>query len=85
MSPAVEIEGLTKLFRTGFFKQKSVLALDNLDLTVDRGVTFGFLGPNGAGKTTTLKLLMGLLRPTSGSARILGEPISSVAMHRRIG
>ena len=85
MSPAVEIEGLTKLFRTGFFKQKSVLALDNLDLTVDRGVTFGFLGPNGAGKTTTLKLLMGLLRPTSGSARILGEPISSVTMHRRIG
>jgi ABC-2 type transport system ATP-binding protein len=85
MSHAVEIEGLTKVFRTGFFKQKSVLALDGLDLTVDRGVTFGFLGPNGAGKTTTLKLLMGLLRPTSGSARILGEPISAVGMHRRIG
>jgi ABC-2 type transport system ATP-binding protein len=59
--------------------------LDDLTLTVEANDVFGFLGPNGAGKTTTLKLLMGMLRPTSGTARILGEPIESIPMRRRIG
>jgi len=62
-------------------------AVDNLDLVVDRGSFFGFLGPNGAGKSTTLKMLTGLLRPTSGEARVLGFDLSSnaVEVKRRIG
>ena len=85
MTYAIELDRLTKDFEVGFLKKRRVRALDDLSLNVTTGCIFGFLGPNGAGKTTTLKLLMGLLRPTSGSARILGEPISHVAMHKRIG
>lgn len=54
-------------------------------MQVERGEVFGFLGPNGAGKSTTIKLLVGLIFPTSGTARILGKPISDVAMHQNIG
>lgn len=82
---AIEIENLVKVFQVGFWKKRPVRALDNLTLQVERGEIFGFLGPNGAGKTTTLKILMDLLRPTSGSARILGEPSGSVGIRRRIG
>ena len=85
MTHAIEISGLTKDFEVGFLRKRPIRALDDLNLQVSAGGIFGFLGPNGAGKTTTLKLLMGLLRPTSGSARILGLPISDVAMHSRIG
>lgn len=81
----IEIKGLTKDFQVGFWKKRPVRALDSLSLNVEKGEVFGFLGPNGAGKTTTLKILMNLIRPTSGSARILGEPVESVAMRRRIG
>ncbi len=81
----IEIENLTKDFQAGFWRKRPVRAVDNLSLTVGRGEVFGFLGPNGAGKTTTLKILMNLIRRTSGSARILGEPVDSVAMRRRIG
>lgn len=82
---AIEIEKLVKVFQVGFWKKRPVRALDDVSLQVERGEIFGFLGPNGAGKTTTLKILMDLLRPTSGSTRILGEPSSSVAMRQRIG
>ncbi len=81
----IEIDRLTKEFETGFWKKRPVRALDNLNLTVEKGEVFGFLGPNGAGKTTTLKILMNLIRATSGSARILGEATDSVPMHSRIG
>jgi ABC-2 type transport system ATP-binding protein len=81
----VEIENLTKDFHLGFWKKRPVRALDNLSLQVHKGEIFGFLGPNGAGKSTTLKLLMHLLRPTSGEARILGERVDSAAMRRAIG
>ena len=81
----IEIESLTKDFAVGFWRKHSVRALDGLTLQVERGEVFGFLGPNGAGKTTTLKLLMNLIRPTSGTARILGERVDSVPMHGRIG
>ena len=83
--PVVEIENLTKDFLVGFWKKRPVRALDNLCLQIDRGEIFGFLGPNGAGKSTTLKILMHLLHPTSGEARILGEPVHSVMMRRKIG
>lgn len=85
MTAAIEIDGLRKVFQIGFARKRPVTVLEGLSLTVEAGQVFGFLGPNGAGKTTTLKLLMRLLRPTSGTARILGESIDSVEMHRRIG
>jgi ABC-2 type transport system ATP-binding protein len=81
----IEIEGLTKDFRVGFWKKRPVRALDHLNLSVEKGEVFGFLGPNGAGKTTTLKILMNLIRPTDGSARVIGEPVSSVSLRQRIG
>ena len=85
MSNIIEIENLTKDYEVGFFKKRKVRALDDLSLTVNRGQIFGFLGGNGAGKTTTIKILMGLLYPTSGTARILDKDIADVSMHQRIG
>ena len=83
--PIVEIENLTKDFSVGFWKKRPVRALDNLSLQVHKGEVFGFLGPNGAGKSTTLKILMHLLHPTSGTARILEKSVNTVSMHNRIG
>lgn len=85
MDLAVEIKDLTKEYEVGFVRKRKVRALDGLSLTVERGETFGFLGANGAGKTTTLKLLVRLIFPTSGSARILDRDIADVSMHQRIG
>src|SRR6202142_349075 len=84
-SPAIEILGLTKDYPVGFWRKRMRRSLDNLTLQVEEGEVFGFLGPNGAGKTTTLKLLMGLIFPTSGTARVLGRSIDDVAMRRDIG
>ena len=76
---AIRTEGLTKHYG-------EVVALDHLDLTVQSGEIFGFLGPNGAGKSTTIKLLLGLLRPTSGQAWLAGIPVSDVERaHRSVG
>src|SRR5215813_11889257 len=85
MEYVVEISNLSKDYETGFWRKKKVRALDDLTLNVGGGQIFGFLGSNGAGKTTTIKILMGLLFPTSGSAKILGREISDVDMHREIG
>ena len=78
-TPAVEVHDLRKAFG-------AVQALDGLDLTVPRGQVAGFLGPNGAGKSTTIRVLLGLLRPDSGSAQVLGgDPWhDAVALHRRL-
>jgi len=84
-TPAIEIQGLTKDYRLGFWGRKSRRSLDNLNLQVEEGEVFGFLGPNGAGKTTTLKLLMGLIFPTSGTARVRGKSIEDIGMHREVG
>ena len=81
----IEIVDLTKDYEVGFVKKRKVRALDQLNLEVHRGEIFGFLGPNGAGKTTTLKLLMRLIYPSHGSARILGHPIEDVSTKARIG
>ena len=83
--PIVEIDNLTKDYEVGFWRKRRVRALDGLSLAVEQGQIFGFLGANGAGKTTTLKLLMRLIYPTSGAARILGRDIADVRMHARIG
>lgn len=85
MSAIVEIENLTKDYEVGFWRKRRVRALDGLSLSVEGGQIFGFLGANGAGKTTTLKLLMRLIYPTMGRARILGRDINDVSMHARIG
>ena len=85
MPVVVEIENLVKDYEVGFVRKRKVRALDALSLTVNQGEIFGFLGANGAGKTTTLKLLMRLIFPTAGSARILGHDISDISMHSRIG
>ncbi|HKG11901.1 MAG TPA: ABC transporter ATP-binding protein [Pyrinomonadaceae bacterium] len=85
MTHAVEIENLTKDYEVGFLRKRRVRALDGLSLTVERGEIFGFLGANGAGKTTTIKLLMRLMYPTSGSARILGRDIGDASMRAGIG
>src|SRR6266481_5820018 len=82
---AIEILGLEKTYSVGFWRKRPKLALRPLHLTVAEGAIFGFLGPNGAGKTTTLKLLMGLMFPTSGSARILGREINDPEMKAQIG
>jgi ABC-2 type transport system ATP-binding protein len=83
--PIIEINNLTKDYEVGFWRKRKVRALDGLSLSVEPNQIFGFLGANGAGKTTTLKLLMRLIFPTAGSARILGHDISDVSMHTRIG
>jgi ABC-2 type transport system ATP-binding protein len=83
--PAIEIHGLTKDYATGFWRKRMRRSLDDLSLEVEEGEVFGFLGPNGAGKTTTLKLLMGLIFPTAGTARVRGHSIGDVRMHREIG
>ena len=82
---AIEVEKLTKDYPYGFLQLKKKRSLDALTMQVQTGEVFGFLGPNGAGKSTTIKLLMRLIFPTAGTARMLGKPISDIAMHRDIG
>lgn len=84
-APAIETENLTKEYPTGFLHLKRRTSLSGLTMQVESGEVFGFLGPNGAGKSTTIKLLMRLIFPTAGRAKILGRPIDDVTMHRRIG
>ena len=85
MKNIVEIENLSKDYEVGFWKKRKVRALDGLNLQVESGQIFGFLGGNGAGKTTTIKILMSLIFPSEGSAKILGKDISDVKMHASIG
>ncbi len=79
-APAVEMVGLRKTFGT-------VVAVDHLDLVINRGEVFGFLGPNGSGKTTTIRMLCGLLKPTAGRAMVVGHDVATEAeiVRTRIG
>ena len=82
---AIEIVGLEKTYLVGFWAKRLKRALHPLHLNVEEGEIFGFLGPNGAGKTTTLKLLMGLVFPSAGSARILGRDWTDPEVKAQIG
>ncbi len=80
----IETRDLTKIYGSG---RQELRALDQLNLQVQQGEIFGYLGPNGAGKTTTIRLLLDLIRPSSGSATVLGmdAQAESVALHKRVG
>lgn len=82
---AIEILDLEKTYRVGFWRARPKRALQPLRFTVEEGEIFGFLGPNGAGKTTTLKILMGLVFPTAGTARILGREWTDPEVKAQIG
>ena len=78
LPPAIATQGLRKVFG-------EKVAVANLSLTVERGEVFGFLGPNGAGKTTAVKMLLGLIQPSDGEAKLLGEPLGSHPSRARVG
>src|SRR5262245_57443494 len=84
MEPVIEARGLSKVYKD-FWGRPLLKALDDLNLEVHPGEIFGFIGPNGSGKTTTMKLLLGLLFPSSGTARVLGRAPTDVAAKARIG
>ncbi|MDE2125348.1 MAG: ABC transporter ATP-binding protein [Armatimonadetes bacterium] len=83
MSAAISIQGLTKKYLDVWQKQQ-IVAVNDLNLEVDEGEIFGFLGRNGAGKTTTIKMLLGLIFPTSGDATILGKPMGDNAVKQEV-
>jgi ABC-2 type transport system ATP-binding protein len=83
--PAIETIALEKWYTTGFLRKTRKQALRPLTLTVEEGDVFGYLGPNGAGKTTTLKLLMGLMFPSRGTARILDHEVNDPRMKAQVG
>ena len=88
MSTAIELTELTKTYVSGYGPRRVARrGLSGLDLTVGTGEVFGYLGPNGAGKSTTIRLLLDLIRPTSGTIRVLGRDprADTVRLHRRIG
>jgi len=80
----LEARALAKTFALGFFR-KRVHAVKEVSFSVRRAEVFGLIGPNGAGKTTTLKMLMGLVKPSAGEAKIFGEPVPHLASRRRVG
>ena len=84
MDSAIDVRDLQKTYRTPFARRK-VEALRGVSFSVERGKIFGFVGPNGAGKTTTIRTLMGLIRPTAGSAKILGHAIPSRKARAQVG
>ncbi len=84
MANVIETSSLTKYYGFAFWKHKEA-ALKELTLTIPEGAVFGFLGPNGAGKTTTIKLLMDLIRPSSGEVKVFGKPPDDISVKQMIG
>jgi ABC-2 type transport system ATP-binding protein len=84
-TPVVQTWNLGKIYRTGFWLNQKIESLKGCTLTVYQGETFGLLGPNGAGKTTLLKTLLGIVRPTSGRAMLLGKFESDRSVKQRLG
>lgn len=83
--PVIETSGLSKTWRSGIFKRTRFQALSNVTMEVPQGTIYGLLGPNGAGKTTLIKILLGIISRTAGSASVLGYPAGSMAARRQIG
>jgi ABC-2 type transport system ATP-binding protein len=81
---AIETQGVEKVFRS-LWRRREVRAVDDVSLSVERGATFGLLGPNGAGKTTFVKLLLGVVHPTAGVARLFGSDARLPASRRSAG
>ncbi len=81
----VELKGLSKTYRLGFWMNRQVRALQDLDLRIEPGQVFGLLGPNGAGKSTTIKILMNLVQPSGGEARLFGLPPKNEQARRQVG
>jgi len=84
MTMAVETRGLRKEFALGWFRGR-LLAVEGLDMEVRKGEVFGLLGPNGSGKSTAMKMILGLLRPTSGQAEVCGYRSGTISARRQIG
>ncbi len=84
-APAIEAHDLCKTYTSGVFKKQSFTALSNVSFTVNRGEIFGLLGPNGAGKTTFIKVLLGIIRSTSGAAKMLGRDAGTLASRKPVG
>jgi ABC-2 type transport system ATP-binding protein len=80
----IQVDGLRKVYRQGFWMRR-VEAVRGISFTVTRGEAFGFLGPNGAGKTTTIKILMGLMQPTSGNVLLFGQPVPHRKSREKVG
>lgn len=80
----VEVSNLTKIYESSY-KKRRITALTNFNLSVEEGTVFGLLGPNGAGKTTLVKVLLGIVHPTLGSAKILGQNINNYEIRKRVG
>jgi ABC-2 type transport system ATP-binding protein len=85
MPYSIQVENLTKIFKAKSTSKNGITALDNVTLSIERGIIFGLLGPNGAGKTTLIKILLGIVFPTSGKAKILDEDISNYQIRKKIG
>ena len=83
--PALSVSSLSKTYRTGLLRRSAVQALDGVSLAVEKGAIFGLLGPNGAGKTTLVKILLGLVHPTSGTARLFDRPAGNPTARLRSG
>src|SRR6184192_481567 len=83
-TPAIAIEHLTKVFPIPF-RREQVVAVKDLSLEVEAGQVYGLLGPNGSGKSTTMKIVLGLVRPTSGTTRIFGRSSRVVASREDVG
>ena len=83
--PALSVSSLSKTYRTGLLRRSTVQALDGISLEVEEGAIFGLLGPNGAGKTTLVKILLGLVRPSGGTARLFDRPAGTPAARHQIG
>ena len=83
MIPSIRIENLSKAYRGK--KRQRLQALTELNLAMEQGEVFGFLGPNGAGKSTTIKILLGLVKPDSGSAELFGHSVASSEARQKVG
>ncbi|WP_342375753.1 ABC transporter ATP-binding protein [Myxococcus stipitatus] len=84
-APPIQVRGLSKTYKVGFWFNRTVRALQGLDLEVGAGQIYGLLGPNGAGKSTTIKILMNLVRPSNGTATLFGQPVDRAATRRLVG